>query len=231
MKRDLFKVIADQCGKLFDENILTIIWARRLAGYKRADLLMQDLNRFTTLVNNTNFPVQIVWAGKPYPEDLEGIGQFNQIISRVKPFANCAVLTGYELGLSALLKKGSDVWLNNPRMYHEASGTSGMTAAMNGSINLSLPDGWVPEFASNKVNCFLVAKAPDELSVVEKDGLENTHLMESLENIVLPIYYHDPNEWLSIVKRAAARWCRFLNRDEWLRNISKSYIAFNNQIL
>jgi starch phosphorylase len=144
------------------------------------------------------------WAGKPYPEDGEGIALFNQIISRALPFKNCAVLTGYELGLSELLKKGSDVWLNNPRMYHEASGTSGMAAAMNGSINLSLPDGWVPEFARNQENCFLIPKAPDNLSVVEKDNLENESLMDVLEKAVIPMYYNKPGDWLNIIKRAAA---------------------------
>jgi starch phosphorylase len=204
MKRELFKVVADQCGKLFDENVLTIVWARRFAGYKRADLMMQDWGRFISLVKNSNFPVQVIWAGKPYPEDGEGIGLFNQIISRARPFKNCAVLTGYELGLSALLKKGSDVWLNNPRMYHEASGTSGMTAAMNGSINLSLPDGWVPEFAVDRKNCFLIVKAPDTLSVVEKDTLENESLMDVLVHAVIPMYYNNPGDWLNIIKRAAA---------------------------
>ncbi len=203
MKRELFKVVADQCGKLFDENVLTIVWARRFAGYKRADLIMQDWGRFITLVENAKFPVQIIWAGKPYPEDGEGIGLFNQIISRARPFKNCAVLTGYELGLSALLKKGSDVWLNTPRMYHEASGTSGMAAAMNGSINLSLPDGWVPEFSVDLENCFLISAAPDNLSVVEKDSLENKSLVDLLENTVLPMYYNDSKQWLNMLKRAA----------------------------
>jgi starch phosphorylase len=204
LKRNLFKIVADQCGKLFDEDVLTVVWARRFAGYKRADLLMQDWARFITLVNNTNYPVQVIWAGKPYPEDPESIGLFNQIITRARPFANCAVLTGYELALSALLKKGSDVWLNNPRMYHEASGTSGMTAAMNGSINLSLPDGWVPEFAKDRENAFLIRPAADELSVVEKDRLENASLMSTLEQEVLPMYYNDKQQWLRILKRAAA---------------------------
>lgn len=204
LKRELFKVVADQCGKLFDKNVLTIVWARRFAGYKRADLIMQDWGRFISLVSNTQFPVQVIWAGKPYPEDGEGIGLFNQIMSRAKPFKNCAVLTGYELALSALLKKGSDVWLNNPRMYHEASGTSGMTAAMNGSINLSLPDGWVPEFARDKENCFLIPKAEDNLSDVEKDSQENKNLMEVLENTVLPMYYRQPEQWSAIIRKAAA---------------------------
>ncbi len=204
LKRNLFKEVANQCGKLFDENVLTIVWARRFAGYKRADLLMLDWGRFLNLIEDTQHPVQLIWAGKPYPQDYWAINMFNQIITRVKPIKNCAVLTGYELGLSALLKKGSDIWLNNPRMYREASGTSGMTAAMNGSLNLSLPDGWVPEFAVDQKNTFLIKPAPDELSVVEKDIQENINLMDTLEKTVLPMYYHDQDQWLSILKKAAA---------------------------
>ncbi len=203
MKRELFKTVADQCGKLFDENVLTIVWARRFAGYKRADLMMYDWDRFLKLISNTQYPVQVIWAGKPYPEDMGAIDLFNQIISRAKPYKNCAVLTGYELGLSALLKKGSDVWLNNPRMYREASGTSGMTAAMNGSINLSLPDGWVPEFAKDLENCFIIQPAPNQLSTEDKDHRENASLMDTLENTVLPMYYNNPEQWLKMIKEAA----------------------------
>lgn len=204
MKADLFKVVADQCGKLFNPDVLTIVWARRFAGYKRADLMMQDWDRFLRFISNEAFPVQIIWAGKPYPEDFGAISMFNHIISRAKPLKNCAVLTGYELGLSALLKKGSDVWLNNPRMYREASGTSGMTAAMNGSINLSLPDGWVPEFAKDLVNSFIIQPAPDGLSPEEQDRLENISLMDTLEQKVAATYYNDQKTWLSMVKQAAA---------------------------
>ncbi len=203
MKKQLFKVVADQCGKLFDENVLTVVWARRFAAYKRADLMMRDWNRFIKLIYNSKQPIQVIWAGKPYPEDYGAIEQFNQIIRRAKPIANCAVLIGYELALSALLKKGSDVWLNNPRMYREASGTSGMTAAMNGSINLSLPDGWVPEFAKDKENAFVIVPADDNLSYDERDSKEAAELMDILENTILPMYYNDKKKWLSIVKQAA----------------------------
>jgi starch phosphorylase len=88
MKAGLFKIVADQCGKIFDENVLTIVWARRFAGYKRADLMMQDWERFTRLINNAEFPVQLIWAGKPYPKDMEAIGLFNHIINRARPFAD-----------------------------------------------------------------------------------------------------------------------------------------------
>jgi len=204
LKKALFKTVADQCGKLFDENVITIVWSRRFAGYKRADLVMYDWNRFLTLVGNARFPVQFIWAGKPYPEDTGANQLFNHIIRRAKPFANCAVLTGYELGLSALLKKGSDVWLNNPKMYREASGTSGMTAAMNGSINLSLPDGWVPEFAKDKENCFLISPAIDRQSDTAIDAAENKSLMDSIEQTILPMYYQNQAEWLTVLKRSAA---------------------------
>lgn len=204
MKRDLFKVVADQCGKLFDENVLTIVWARRFSGYKRADLLMADWGRFVALLSNKEYPVQLIWAGKPYPGDGGGIGWFNSLLTRVQQFPNCAVLTGYELALSALLKKGSDVWLNNPRRYHEASGTSGMTAAMNGSINLSIPDGWVPEFAKDRDNCFVIPPAPDVLPEAEKDRQENSNLLDILETTVVPTYYNDRTRWLYMLKKAAA---------------------------
>jgi starch phosphorylase len=204
MKRSLFKVVADQCGKLFSPDVLTIVWARRFAGYKRADLLMEDWQRFLKLVENTSQPVQLIWAGKPYPEDNDSIALFNSIIARAKMFANCAVLTGYELELSAILKKGADVWLNNPRMYHEASGTSGMTAAMNGAINLSMPDGWVPEFAKDGENCFVINPAGDELPEHERDLREGETLMDKLEKTVIPMFYNDQEGWLKIVKKAAA---------------------------
>lgn len=204
MKKALFDLVADQCGKIFDVDVLTVVWARRFAGYKRADLLMYDWERFLRLVKNAEYPIQVIWAGKPYPQDYGAIDMFNSIINRAKPLANCAVLTGYELKLSAMLKKGSDVWLNNPRMYREASGTSGMTAAMNGSINLSIPDGWIPEFARDQDNCFLIQPAPDHLSFEEKDRVEALHLIETMENLVLPTYYNNQEKWLSILKQGAA---------------------------
>jgi len=203
MKSQLFKVVADQCGKIFGENVITIVWARRFAGYKRADLMMRDWDRFIKLIFNSEYPVQVIWAGKPYPEDYGAIEQFNQIIRRAKPLANCAVLTGYELGLSALLKKGSDVWLNNPSMYREASGTSGMAAAFNGSINLSLPDGWVPEFAVDQVNSFVIQPVQG-VSHDETNNQEAKNLMSTLENVVLPMYYQDKKKWHAIIRQAAA---------------------------
>jgi len=200
LKFKLFRVVANQTGKLFDPNVLTLVWARRFAQYKRANLLLSDFDRFLRIVNNKEFPIQMIWAGKPYPEDYSAINIFNEIYWKTKALPNCTVLTGYELWLSAHLKKGSDLWLNNPRMYHEASGTSGMTAAMNGSINLSIPDGWVPEFSKHGKNAFIIPPADDSLSVEEKDRQEATSLFDLLENEIIPMYYKSPSKWSKIVK-------------------------------
>lgn len=199
LKAKLFRVVANQTGKLFDPNVLTIVWARRFAGYKRANLLLYDFDRFLKLVRNEKMPLQIIWAGKPYPEDFAAINIFNEIYWKTKDLPNCTVLTGYELWLSGHLKKGSDVWLNNPRLYHEASGTSGMTAAMNASLNLSIPDGWVPEFAKQGKNAFIIDTANDALTVEEKDKIEAESLYDLLEKEVIPMYYNSPAKWTKMV--------------------------------
>jgi starch phosphorylase len=200
LKQKLFRTIANQTGKLFNENVLTIVWARRFAGYKRANLLLYDFDRFVRIAANSKYPIQVIWAGKPYPEDYSAINIFNEIYWKTKELPNCTVLTGYELWLSGQLKRGSDIWLNNPRLYHEASGTSGMTAAMNGSLNLSIPDGWVPEFAKNGENAFIIPTADDSLTVEEKDKIEAKALLDLFENTVIPMYYDNHDKWLRMMK-------------------------------
>ena len=202
MKRELFDVVADQTGKLFDENVLTLVWARRFAGYKRANLLLNDLARFFRLANKADMPLQVIWAGKPYPEDTDSIAMFNDILAKTKTIRNCAILTGYELGLSALLKGGSDIWLNNPKITREASGTSGMAAAMLGSVNVSIPDGWVPEFAKHGKNCFSVEAANPQLDEKEKNRQEASRIYDVLELEVLPTYYEKPEKWFKIMTQA-----------------------------
>ena len=203
LKKRAFKIVADQCGKLFDYSVFTMVWARRFAGYKRADLLLQDKERFTKLLTNKRYPVQIIFAGKPYPMDYSAISTFNNLVEESKNHKNMAVLTGYELELSKSLKQGSDVWLNNPRVPREASGTSGMTASMNGSVNLSTDDGWIPEFAKNSVNSFVVPKADyANMSVYDVDNYDLNKLYDILENEILPMYYERPNDWRQVVKNA-----------------------------
>lgn len=199
LKKALFKVVADQTGKLFDPNVLTIVWARRFAGYKRADLLLSDMERFEKILTNTKYPVQIIWAGKPYPRDFDAIDIFNRLIHFSKERKNVSVLIGYELELSRLLKTGSDIWLNNPRITREASGTSGMTAAMNGSVNVSTFDGWIPEFARDGKNSFVIPPADLNLPLEAHDQADYENLYAILESKVIPMFYDKPDKWMEIV--------------------------------
>lgn len=202
LKRMLFNVVADQTGKMFDPDVLTIVWARRFAEYKRPGLLKYDYERFLKMVGNKDMPVQIIWAGKPYPTDGTAVGIFNELIHLSHDIENIAVLTGYELELSGILKRGSDIWLNTPRMNREASGTSGMSASMNGTIHLSIPDGWHPEFAIHGHNAFTISGCDPTLPLHEQDRLDNKNLMDLLEEEIIPMYYHDQKRWVSIIKNA-----------------------------
>jgi starch phosphorylase len=201
LKRRAMEIVADQTGKMMDPNVLTIVWARRFAGYKRTDLLTRDRERFDALLNNTRYPVQIIWAGKPYPMDYESISRFNFLVHLSKGYKNMAVLTGYELALSKRLKQAADVWLNTPRVPREASGTSGMTAAMNGAVNLSTNDGWIREFVDYGNNGFIIP-TPDyaHLSIEEQDKQDADHFYDVLEKEILPLYYKNYDTWRQIVK-------------------------------
>lgn len=201
LKKRAFEIVADQTGKIFNPDVFTIVWARRFAGYKRAGLLTTAEERFHKLMTDTKYPVQIIWAGKPYPVDHPAISEFNQLVHLSTRYKNMAVLTGYELALSKRLKQAADIWLNNPRVPREASGTSGMTAAMNGAVNFSTDDGWIPEFINHGNNGFVVPKADyANMSVHDQDEYDLNKLYEILEQQILPLYYDNYNTWRSVMK-------------------------------
>ena len=127
---------------------------------------------------------------------------FNELIELSHGYKNMAVLTGYELNLSKMLKQGSDIWLNTPRVTREASGTSGMSASMNASIHFSINDGWHPEFAKDGVNAFSIATADASLPTHDQDHYDHKAMMDKLENVILPLYYNDMKEWVKMMKYA-----------------------------
>jgi len=217
LKRDLFRIVADQTGKIFDPGKLTIVWARRFARYKRADLITREIERFEALLAGTKYPVQIIWAGKPYPTDFEAIDIFNKLVHLSDELPNMAILTGYELALSKALKQGSDIWLNTPRITREASGTSGMTAAMNGSISLSVPDGWVPEFARHGHNAFVLPPVSAHLPLGEQDRTDMENLYRLLEEEVLPRYYAPDGSWWEMVQTTMREIRPFFDSDRMAR--------------
>ena len=202
LKRALFNEVADQTGKMFNPDVLTIVWARRFAEYKRPGLIKKDFQRFKKMLENIDYPVQIIWAGKPYPFDSNAVNTFNELIQISESMNNMAVLIGYELELSRLLKKGSDLWLNTPRVSREASGTSGMSASMNGTIHFSTNDGWHPEFARHGINSFTIPLIDSSLSPEEQDVEDNKNMMDILEKEIIPLYYNKPKQWTQMMKTA-----------------------------
>ncbi len=199
LKERLFRTVADQTGKLFKLDVLTLVWARRFADYKRPDLITRDVQLFRELLLNQQYPVQIIWAGKPYPFDYSAIDTFNHLIRLTKDYPNATVLVGYELDLSRSLKYGSDIWLNNPVVTREASGTSGMSAAMNGCINLSTFDGWICEFAKDGENSFIMPPAEPSLSPADRDRHDLLSFYQVMHQKILPLFYDHPDQWKQIV--------------------------------
>jgi starch phosphorylase len=223
LKERLFRTVADQTGKLFDPDVLTLVWARRFAGYKRPDLIAREVKLFRELLHNSEHPVQIIWAGKPYPFDYSAIDTFNHLIKLTRDYPNATVLVGYELELSRHLKNGSDIWLNNPVVTREASGTSGMTAAMNASVNLSTYDGWVCEFSVDGENSFIIPPANPQLSPEDRDRHDLLGFYKTMHEKVLPLYYERPNDWYQLALRAMNDVHPFFDADrmadEYYKNI------------
>ncbi len=209
IKRRAFDIVADNSGKLFNPEVFTIVWARRFAGYKRASLLTREIDRFKQLLSNKHYPIQVIWAGKPYPLDYPAILELNELINISKELPNVAVCLGYELTLSRYLKQAADVWLNNPRVPREASGTSGITATMNGAVNFSTNDGWIREFINHGNNGFVVPLTDyASMSVHEQDEYDFNKIYEILENQILPLFYENKEVWHQIMKNAMrdVRW-------------------------
>ncbi|MGN1309558.1 MAG: alpha-glucan family phosphorylase, partial [Akkermansia sp.] len=213
LKKELFRVVGEQTGHLFDEDTLTIVWARRFAAYKRPALITENPAMFERMLQRTNRPVQMIWAGKPFPTDFKAVEIFNNLNKLSNKFPRCAVLTGYELALSRLLKNGSDLWLNNPVVTREASGTSGMSATMNGSITISTNDGWVREFERDGENCFIIPEAKIGLGVEARDRSDRDNFYAVLESKVLPLYYDNREAWLDLVFNAMNDICPAFDSD------------------
>ncbi|MEL6194193.1 MAG: alpha-glucan family phosphorylase [Bacteroidota bacterium] len=201
LKQHLFDIVADQTGKKFDPDVLTIVWARRFAAYKRADLIMRNRSRFYEMLQGKH-PVQIIWAGKPYPLDDGAVDTFNSLVGMTHLSHQATIVTGYEMNMSRWLKEGSDIWLNTPRRPREASGTSGMTAAMNGSVNLSTDDGWIPEFAKHGKNSYVIPAADLSQPIHIQDDHDYHHLMRILTTEIIPTYYEENDKWWDIVQNS-----------------------------
>ncbi len=177
--------------KLFDPNALTIGFARRFATYKRADLIFRDMERITKIINDHNRPVQLVFAGKPHPADIQGQELVKKVyeISQMPQFkGKVFVLENYNMHSARYVVSGVDVWLNNPRRPLEASGTSGEKAGVNGVINFSILDGWWYE-GYNKENGWAIGNGTEYANYELQDNADSQNIYNTLENEIVPLYY------------------------------------------
>ncbi|WP_129626101.1 alpha-glucan family phosphorylase [Candidatus Oscillochloris fontis] len=197
---------------VLEEGILTIGFARRFATYKRATLIFKDMERLKAILNNPSRPVQIIFAGKAHPKDDPG----KHFIQHVYQLAMQPGLTGriifleeYDMAVGRALTQGVDVWLNNPRRPHEASGTSGMKASLNGAPNCSILDGWWPE-AFNGKNGWAIGDEREYDDQDRQDWDDAQSLYQILEHEIVPRFYDNRNEagvpvaWVQTCKEAIA---------------------------
>jgi glycogen phosphorylase len=196
-------------GALFEPGTLTVGFVRRFTEYKRPTLLFQDIERLKRIVKDPWSPVQIVFAGKSHPAD-EASKRLLQSVYRASLdndfFGRIAFVEDYDMHIARLLVRGVDVWLNTPRRQREASGTSGMKASMNGTLNLSVPDGWWPE-SCNGTNGWSISDESVSWSPEQEDQRDSAAIYQLLENEIVPLYYERdrfgvPHRWLERVRNA-----------------------------
>jgi starch phosphorylase len=197
-------------GVLLDPYALTIGFARRFAPYKRANLVMRDVDRLLKLVTNPARPVQILFAGKSHPDHEGGKLLIQEVYRTVKKAENggrLVFLEDYDMNLARFLVQGVDVWMNTPRRPNEASGTSGQKAAMNGVLNFSVYDGWWRE-GFNGQNGWAIGKDSDTSDPNLQDEADAESLYDQLENEIIPLYYSEgssdalPVEWIARMKES-----------------------------
>jgi starch phosphorylase len=198
-------------GVLLDPYALTIGFARRFATYKRANLVLSDLERILRIINEPNRPVQIIFAGKSHPADEPGKLLIQDIYRKVKMAENggrLVFIEDYDINVARYLVQGVDVWLNTPRRPNEASGTSGQKAALNGVPNFSILDGWWREGYNGK-NGWAIGEDKQSDDPAKQNELDAESLYNTLENEIIPLYYEGQvgefrtsPEWLKVVKES-----------------------------
>jgi starch phosphorylase len=220
-KKDLFQQVRWLTGTHLDESIFTLGFARRATAYKRADLLFTDVDRLKQIAHSAG-PLQLIYAGKAHPRDEGGKAIIRRIFEAAAALANdsrVVYLENYDMALGKLICSGVDVWLNTPLRPQEASGTSGMKAALNGVPSLSVLDGWWIEGHVEGVTGW---------SIGEPNGADNDPEIEvqslyaKLEQVILPLFYKEPGKFTKVMRSAIAINGSFFNTQrmvfQYLRN-------------
>lgn len=224
--------------RILDPDALTIGFARRFATYKRAALIFRDIDRIRKLLNKENAPVQIIFAGKAHPADkpAQDIIKYINDISEQEGFnGKVVLLENYNMALARWLIQSVDVWLNNPRMPLEASGTSGQKAGLNGALNFSVLDGWWRE-GFNGQNGWAIGDETVYASEFYQDSADSESLYETLENSIIPLYYQRdekgvPTGWVRMMKESIMSLAAFFSTHRMLQDyIAKLYVPAMRKI-
>lgn len=217
-KEYLANFVKEKTGYTYDPNRLVISWARRMAGYKRYELLFSDIARLKTMVENTDRPIQILLSGKAHSGDTDGKQRLQKIINYManELSGHALYIPNYNIDVARMLTRGSDIWLNTPEMGKEASGTSGMKAISNGVLNLTVQDGWTKEVDWDGLGW-----------VLNNDNLP-LDLYEQLENNIIPLYFERnsegiPTKWVEMMKKSIAKSKEFSSERMLNEYIEKLY--------
>jgi starch phosphorylase len=203
------EAVVTQLRRALSPDALTIGFARRFATYKRANLLLQDLEALESVINNAQMPVQLIFAGKAHPLDVPGktvLQEVAQFTRDPRFIGKIVFVEDYDMDVGRHLVHGVDVWLNNPRRPLEACGTSGQKVVLNGGLNLSVLDGWWAE-AYDAFNGFAIGQGDTHTSVAVHDTRDATALRTVLQDEAVPLYYDRdqdglPRRWIARMKRA-----------------------------
>lgn len=220
-KQTLIDEVRTRSGILLDEKVITIGIARRAASYKRADLLFANIDRLKWIAKNVG-PLQVVYGGKAHPRDEEGKAMIRRIFASaeaLKGLVKVVYLENFDWSWAPILYSGSDLWLNTPKRPHEASGTSGMKAALNGVPSLSSLDGWWVEGCLEGVTGWAIGGGPES---ADNEALEIASLYDKLETTILPLFYGRPTVYAKVMRSAIAVNGSFFNTQrmvsQYLRN-------------
>ncbi len=224
-KRRLIEYVNKTCNAGMDNHIMTLGFARRATTYKRSTLIFTDIDRLESIASHCG-PLQIIFAGKAHPKDVEGKKLIRQIF-KIKAKLNNAIrisyLPDYDMEMGRLLTAGVDLWLNTPQPPMEASGTSGMKAAINGVPSLSILDGWWIEGCIEGVTGWAISDSQPSKDASQTNS-EAEILYSKLENIIVPMYYHNRDAYIDIMKKTIAINASFFNTERMINQyVTKAY--------
>jgi starch phosphorylase len=212
-KESLLAEVASRTGLVLNPKVLTLGFARRAATYKRADLLFTDPERLLEIAQSAG-GLQILYAGKAHPQDEPGKALIHSVIEKAHKYSGSDLrvvyLENYDWELGAMLTAGADVWVNTPKRPYEASGTSGMKAALNGVPSLSILDGWWIEGCLEGYTGWAIEDGADDM-------VEATHLYEKLEKAVVPLYLKSPEAWGNLMRTTVAYNGSFFNTNRMVK--------------